>query len=482
MSGNLVSVVVPVYNVEDYLDRCLQSIVRQTYKDLEILLIDDGSTDGSLQKCLEWKDKDNRIILHSKKNEGLGCARNDGIGYAHGKYIAFIDSDDWWELNAIEELYGHAVKYDADLVYMNFYWEYTDKVGECSNRIFCQHCIFDGAGNAEQYPELVFSSDARTWSKFYRTDLFIKNNIRFPAHPFEDFPVNPILVLSAKKICQVHKPLYHYDCTRKGSITGNAKSYLSIPGGLEELHTSLKSRGYLPKWENAYQSYAIKLCRSVINERRFTGQGDAKLFWNFLHTYCGEKLDIYRIHFVYAGSFAGYQVICQNVFYKQIVGKFLYHVPESYDDEEDRNPDLLSDADFLCIDLIGEEEGYSENEIIDLANRLKKRTIVLELYYAEKYGTDSHSSRPYPQLDEIRRKNRRLKERYASLADNLGEACVSVGFEEFDNYTYLYTPYGCMPEFYNGRFYTNAFHKISEQITGTAWTSGIDGSQKRSRQ
>ncbi len=482
MNGDLVSVVVPVYNVEDYLDRCIRSIVRQTYKELEIILINDGSTDGSLQKCLEWKERDSRIVLYSKKNEGLGCARNDGIRYAHGTYIAFIDSDDWWEADAVEELYGNAVTYDADLVYMDFYWEYTDKAGGSGSRIFCQYCVFDGAGNAAQYPELVFSNDARTWSKFYRRDLFIKNHIRFPAHPFEDFPVNPIAVLSAERICQVHKPLYHYDCSRKGRITGNSQNYLSIPRGLEELYRSLKDRGYLKTWENAYRDYAVRLCRNVVNDRQLKKESGAKPFWDFLNVYCGAKMKIYQIKFAYAGSFAGYQLILQNVFHEQIVGKFLHGIPESYDGETDWDPKTASNADLLCIDLLGTEGTYREHEMIGLAERLQKKMIVLELYYAETYGTDRRDSRVYPQIDEIRERNRRLKERYAYLADRLGEACVSVGFTEFDNYTYLHTPYGRIPEFYNGRFYENAFRKISKRAMELLGQNGAGEARKRSGQ
>lgn len=95
---DLVSVIIPVYNVEAYLDRCLASVTKQTYANLEIILVNDGSTDNSSEICREWYQRDDRIILIEKKNAGLGPARNDAIDLAQGKYIAFIDSDDWWEL------------------------------------------------------------------------------------------------------------------------------------------------------------------------------------------------------------------------------------------------------------------------------------------------------------------------------------------------------------------------------------------------
>lgn len=101
---DLISVIIPVYNVEQYLDRCLQSVVNQTYKNLEIILVDDGSTDSSGKICDDWKKKDDRIYVVHKSNGGLSSARNAGMKKMTGKYVAFIDSDDWIELNMYEEL------------------------------------------------------------------------------------------------------------------------------------------------------------------------------------------------------------------------------------------------------------------------------------------------------------------------------------------------------------------------------------------
>ena len=101
----LISVVLPIYNVEKYLRRCLDSVVNQTYKNLEILLINDGSTDNCLKICEEYAKSDNRVQVINKNNAGLGMARNTGIDYAKGEYICFFDSDDYIELNTIEKLY-----------------------------------------------------------------------------------------------------------------------------------------------------------------------------------------------------------------------------------------------------------------------------------------------------------------------------------------------------------------------------------------
>ena len=115
-----ISVVLPIYNVEKYLNRCLKSVVNQTYKNIEIILVDDGSTDQCPELCEEWSRKDKRIKVIHKENAGLGMARNTGIENATGKYICFFDSDDFISLNAIETLYDVAVLSNADAVLFGF--------------------------------------------------------------------------------------------------------------------------------------------------------------------------------------------------------------------------------------------------------------------------------------------------------------------------------------------------------------------------
>ena len=117
-----VSVIIPVFNAEEYLVKCLDSVVNQTLENIEIIIIDDGSTDGSSEICMNYAAKDNRIIYYRKENEGLAAARQDGIERANGEYIGFVDSDDWLELNMYERMYSEAVKENADIVFCNCYF------------------------------------------------------------------------------------------------------------------------------------------------------------------------------------------------------------------------------------------------------------------------------------------------------------------------------------------------------------------------
>lgn len=117
----LVSIVLPIYNVEQFLDRCIESVVNQTYRNLEIILVDDGSPDGCPRKCDEWAAKDSRIKAIHKKNAGLGMARNTGIDNATGEYICFFDSDDYVTLDAIEKAYRCISEHHADIVHFGSY-------------------------------------------------------------------------------------------------------------------------------------------------------------------------------------------------------------------------------------------------------------------------------------------------------------------------------------------------------------------------
>lgn len=129
MDKGLVSVVVPVYNVKAYLEKCINSILNQTYENLEIIIVDDGSTDGSSDICDQFLKKDNRVFVIHKENGGVVSARQAGIDKAKGEYVIAIDSDDWIEPIMISELYTLAIENDADIVSSGYYRESGDTYG-----------------------------------------------------------------------------------------------------------------------------------------------------------------------------------------------------------------------------------------------------------------------------------------------------------------------------------------------------------------
>lgn len=210
---SLVSIIVPIYNVSDYLDACIESLVNQTYDNIEIILINDGSPDDSEEKCLKWKAKDDRIIYISKKNEKLGPTRTIGVRVASGAWITFVDSDDWIEPNYIEELYYSAKKWDADFAFCDVYeWEQEErKTAMCALNI-------DATTSFAENPMILYSIRPAMWNKIYKRSLFVDHKIAIPAYQSEEFCVFPAIIYYAKRISQVKKPLYNYRKDRQGNI------------------------------------------------------------------------------------------------------------------------------------------------------------------------------------------------------------------------------------------------------------------------
>ena len=205
-----ISIIVPIYNVESYLEQCLNSIINQTYKNLEIILINDGSTDNSGKICDLYAKKDSRITVIHKKNGGLSDARNTGLSIATGEYIAFIDSDDFIELNMYQVLYRNAIMYNADIVWCNYY-DFSNNSRSCPN-IISKNNIYNLDSNPETFAKdllYMYKMDAHVWCRLYKKSLF--NSLKFPFNKtFEDIFILLPLLFSAKKIICITDTLYNY--------------------------------------------------------------------------------------------------------------------------------------------------------------------------------------------------------------------------------------------------------------------------------
>lgn len=208
-----ISVVVAIYNMENYLERCIQSLLHQTYGELEILLVDDGSTDGSREICEIYQKKDSRILLYSKENGGLSDARNYGIMRSSGEYLAFVDSDDWVEDNFFESLIVQIEENKADIACVGF-----DYVSD--NARWLPNCQMKSLKmNQKQCLRRLCENKWFTsyvWNKLYRREVF--DNIKFPfGENFEDISIMHELIKNASTIVCSDKILYHY-YMRSGSI------------------------------------------------------------------------------------------------------------------------------------------------------------------------------------------------------------------------------------------------------------------------
>ena len=230
----LISVIVPIYNVEKYLNKCVDSIINQTYKNLEIILVDDGSPDNCPQICDEYAKKDKRIKVIHKENGGLSDSRNVGIQEAKGEYIGFIDSDDYIDSEMYEYLYNLIEKYSAD-------------ISNCGHR---DVGLVNEEGPLPEDEIVLNSKEALellsrdTWiknfavNKLYKKSLFIDNNIEYPVGKImEDILTTYRLIEKANIIAVGNKNYYNY-LKRDNSITGgkSTKKYIAHVDNILELY------------------------------------------------------------------------------------------------------------------------------------------------------------------------------------------------------------------------------------------------------
>lgn len=208
-----ISVIIPVYNVYEWIDQCLESIVNQSFKDFEVLLIDDGSTDNSDHKCEQWCNSDRRVRMIKQQNAGPSAARNTGIKEAHGEYLAFIDADDWIDKDFLLDLYSEAEKENADVAECDI-WRFNNKTGEKTYHA-CYGCMQQSYTKIEH---MVYGHTA-IWKCLFRRRLFLDYNILFPSCHSEARAVYALLIALANNVVNVRKPLYYYRRLRKNSLS-----------------------------------------------------------------------------------------------------------------------------------------------------------------------------------------------------------------------------------------------------------------------
>lgn len=213
-----ISIIVPVYNIENYLKNCIDSILNQTFKDFELILVNDGSTDGSLDICEDYKSIDNRIKIVNKKNGGISSARNAGLDVSIGEYIGFIDSDDYIHPQMYEILYNEIIKNKSDISMCDFerVYEFDKNLLESN---FVSSYEIEILNNEEALYELAEKNGVTyvvAWNKLYKRELF--KNVKFKEGIIhEDEYIIHRLLYQVNKLVYVKEKLYFY-LQRKGSI------------------------------------------------------------------------------------------------------------------------------------------------------------------------------------------------------------------------------------------------------------------------
>lgn len=281
------SIVVPVYNVEQYLERCIESLTHQTLEDIEIILVDDGSPDGCPAICDKYAAKDARIKVIHKTNGGVSAARNDGLNIATGEWIIFCDSDDWMELDACEFLYrigeekqvdvvvgdinrikGHEIIYNRYFANEFHYTNKTDTDNLVMADIYQNYCP-----DPPKTPTIGYGGP---WNKAVKRQFLIDHNIHFDVSLlglYDDILYTAYVYANMRSIAYIHKPVYNY-VEVETSITKSYKSNsLDISNRIfRAFNTFIKQYGVDGKWDRAFDAMVIRRFEECLRLYFFSDQ------------------------------------------------------------------------------------------------------------------------------------------------------------------------------------------------------------------
>lgn len=283
----LVSIVVPVYNSERYLDTLLDSLQGQTYRELEIICVNDGSRDGSLEILRKRSSSDPRIVVIDKENSGAASTRNVGIGHVSGTYMCFVDSDDRVVSTAIEQLVQVALEHETDAVIFDMD-NFDDETGETSptNAVVKEFVPADVVFRSSDIENFYKRVVGFTVNKLYRTEYLKAISLRFPmvgAH--EDMPFTYIALSAAERLYYLDETLYYYRRAREGSLSdGTNDDYRYMLDALLSFRDGLKEHGLWQDCGRNFVNYALHMCHwkyTVLGKRNrwaFGGDCRARVF------------------------------------------------------------------------------------------------------------------------------------------------------------------------------------------------------------
>ena len=244
-----ISLIIPVYNVEKFLKITLDSVFAQTFKDFEVIVVNDGSTDSSFEIIKEYSEKHDNMVVVNQENQGQGIARNNALKLAKGEDIAFLDSDDFLEPDFLEVLYKTAVDNDADIACCSFKLNYEKGFHELFMVFTQKKCSIISSREALKKLILDITMHHYLWNKIYKRSLFTENNIIFYDMFFEDIATSPKLFYHANRVAITNKCLYNYRRHKKSTIA--EMDAVKINDFIKSLGTM---RNFL-EYENIYKNY-----------------------------------------------------------------------------------------------------------------------------------------------------------------------------------------------------------------------------------
>ena len=338
-----ISIVITCYNIEKYVVQCIDSIVNQSYTNLEIIIVNDGSTDKTLEIINNFKESDSRIEVINQKNQGVSFTRNNGLNIATGHFLMFIDGDDWLETNTIEKIYEHS---NYDLVCFSFVKEYPNKkvirnlnLNGLYESYYIQRRV-TGLIKEELFDPSHLETLAPVWGKFFKTEIIKNNNIIFKnineIGAWEDGYFVWDYLNCIENVFVLNEPFYHYRKIQSGSITSSyKKDFLSKTNFLFELLSNdISKNNKSSEFDLALNN---RICLSVIglginetlnNNSFFDKKTRIKLFLksdNFVNAFKSFELKYFPLHwklfFFFAKKKLVFPLLIMLIFIKKIIKK-----------------------------------------------------------------------------------------------------------------------------------------------------------------
>ena len=510
MIKELVTLILPVYNVADYIDQCMETVTAQTYPDLEILLINDGSTDDSLRVLRKWEDADKRVRVIDKKNEGVAATRNLGVHEAKGTVIGFVDPDDWLDLSYVEKLLSKMQEEDAEYVECDL-WRVDGRTGKmiyrsCGSRM----------GVPYTHEEHMKYGPTATYKALSRKALWDRYDLHMPSCSFESPAIYSLILTLSKKNSYVPEALYYYRRFRPASLveTGYSADPLLGVEAMNFLVSEFKRCGIYDQYKSVLSSVVTYRLNDILamqyhrkpsndfqelvkayedlrsrlfpqnHQERYVVFGGYNLNRILLHMDMLQN-PVLRFNFCSLISLSKkrertYPIHHKNRYREIMLEKeekqsyfrtieeirpaylFMDLLEERFDILESDSYRTLSDAregadeqiegrriprnSKECTELWKRSFDHFFVSSIEILPQLK--VIVLENYLSEKVG-DPHGQKDFPEIGKIRETNAVLKDYYAFIKENYPQIQVVHTSDLSLYYTYTHFEYGAVPSHLN---------------------------------
>lgn len=290
-----ISIIVPVYNLESYIDRCIDSIISQRFKNIEIIIINDASTDKSKEKIINYLKKyENITFIDNSTNKGVSQSRNNAISIAKGQYILFVDGDDWIERDMCFELYAEAKESNADIIMCDLFIDYNDKKAKIYKMKLDKNVIMSSEEGLKEVLTEINNVKGYSCNKLYKKSFLTENKIKYPQGItlYEDSVFNILAFSKATKIKYIDKPLYHYfQRYNSATKTFDEKSIKNAKVIIELVKNHLKEENKLVRVEKEYYSFSLRVVMNTIfsiNKSNYNLKEKSKLI-NQLLIECNMK-------------------------------------------------------------------------------------------------------------------------------------------------------------------------------------------------